>query len=329
MNGPLVSVLIPAFNAENYIADCIDSVIQQSWKNIEIIIIDDGSTENTCKVINRFLRDNRVKAFSQRRSGLSSTRNSLISHATGKFIQLLDADDMLGRDKIKSQVEILQNNCNSIAVSETIHFNDGTNHLLDGVREGFDIAITQNPFEFLIRLWGGNDGIFHMVHPASWLIPKKIIDDIGLWNLKLRKDIDGEFLARVVLNSRRIHALPHVSMYYRKYPNNRKKANITSDNSYEAYQSVYLSIKLKMEHLRKYTNDKRISRCVGIMLMNLAISSYPSHKDISQLCIRDIVDLGVSIRCPIMGGTPIEVIKKTFGWKLAKRLQLTYRRMIH
>ena len=105
----LVTVIIPAYNAAEFIADTIYSVINQTWKNLEIIIINDGSTDNTLSVIQQFLGDKRVKLINQLNQGSTHSRNTGLYLAKGEYIQYLDADDILSLNKIKSQIEILKN----------------------------------------------------------------------------------------------------------------------------------------------------------------------------------------------------------------------------
>lgn len=91
-----ISVIIPIFNMENYLAECIDSVTSQSLKEIEIICINDGSTDNTQNILDEYReKDDRIKAFCQTNVGLSVARNEGIKYSTGKYLIYLDADDKL------------------------------------------------------------------------------------------------------------------------------------------------------------------------------------------------------------------------------------------
>ena len=93
---PAVSVIIPAYNEENYLCECIESAQHQTLQNIEIICVDDGSTDNTLKILNQYAqKDTRIKVIHQKNSGQAIARNSAMKLATGQFIQFLDADDYL------------------------------------------------------------------------------------------------------------------------------------------------------------------------------------------------------------------------------------------
>ena len=101
-----VSVLIPAFNAELYIAYAIESVLNQDYKNIEIIVINDGSTDGTMQVLAPYL--DRLTVINKKQGGIGSARNSGHQHATGKYIAWLDADDIAYRHRISTQVAVLE-----------------------------------------------------------------------------------------------------------------------------------------------------------------------------------------------------------------------------
>lgn len=105
-----VSVLMPAYNAELYIYKSIKSVLKQSYKNFELIIVDDGSTDRTIDIIKSF-SDLRIKLYeNQENKGLPYTRNKLISLATGEYIALLDSDDICCKKRLEVQVKYLKNN---------------------------------------------------------------------------------------------------------------------------------------------------------------------------------------------------------------------------
>jgi len=99
---PLVSILIPAYNAENWVADTIRSAMAQTWEPKEIIVLDDGSKDRTYEVAKEF-ESEKVHVFKQENTGVPTARNNLFSMSHGEFIQWLDADDLLAPDKIERQ----------------------------------------------------------------------------------------------------------------------------------------------------------------------------------------------------------------------------------
>ena len=102
----LVSIIIPTFNHGQYLNRALLSAINQTHFHIEVLIIDDGSTDNTSDIIKNIIKnDSRIKYIYQSNNGLSSARNLGLDHATGRWIQFLDADDVIHPDKIRAQID--------------------------------------------------------------------------------------------------------------------------------------------------------------------------------------------------------------------------------
>jgi len=117
INKPIVSIIMPAYNAEKYIQESIESVLNQSFKHIELIIVNDGSTDTTPEIISSFCnKDARVIALENKGKGVSSARNFGIRHAKGNFISFIDADDVYGTDSVLKRVDWLLNHPKSDVV---------------------------------------------------------------------------------------------------------------------------------------------------------------------------------------------------------------------
>ena len=103
----LVSIIIPVYNGEKYIEKCLNSILSQTYKNIEVIIINDGSTDNTKKILEKFY-DSRVKKVHIKNGGVSNARNLGISSSNGKYLMFIDADDYLENNAIEKLYETIQ-----------------------------------------------------------------------------------------------------------------------------------------------------------------------------------------------------------------------------
>ena len=112
---PLVSVVIPAYNCERYLGRAIRSVLAQTYPRIECIVVDDGSTDGTAEVIDRF--GSAVRAIRQENGGAAAARNAGIRTATGRYIAFLDADDYWLRNKLELQIHILEKNPDLVLIS--------------------------------------------------------------------------------------------------------------------------------------------------------------------------------------------------------------------
>lgn len=114
----LVSVIIPAYNVERYIEECLNSIINQNYANCEIIVINDGSTDNTLNVIKEFaIKDNRIKIINKSNTGVSDTRNCGLYEAKGDYIVFVDGDDYLAKDYLSYMLNLIDNNGADFALS--------------------------------------------------------------------------------------------------------------------------------------------------------------------------------------------------------------------
>ncbi len=120
-----VSVIMPVYNNGKYLKECLESVINQTYKNLEIIIIDDKSSDNSLEVISRF-NDKRIKIIKLRKnSGVAIARNKGVEIATGEYICFIDSDDFWDLDKIKKQVEFMKQNDYTFIYGDYVYVKDG------------------------------------------------------------------------------------------------------------------------------------------------------------------------------------------------------------
>ena len=109
MKSPKVDIIIPAYNQGHYLKECVESALAQTWKNIEVIIVDDGSTDNTAEVGQSF-DDPRVTYIYQENKGLSGARNAGLANSTGQFVSFLDSDDLFLPTKLSKLMGLFGDN---------------------------------------------------------------------------------------------------------------------------------------------------------------------------------------------------------------------------
>lgn len=110
MNNDLITVVVPVYNVEKYLKKCLDSIVNQTYKNLEIICVDDGSPDNSIDILNIFAeKDKRIKIIRQRNQGLSEARNTGIKNAKGKYIIFIDSDDWIELEMIDLMLKKIQN----------------------------------------------------------------------------------------------------------------------------------------------------------------------------------------------------------------------------
>src|SRR5262245_39232406 len=183
---PLVSILIPAYNAQEFLGATVRSAINQTWPHKEIIIVNDGSRDQTLSVARQF-ESPFVKVLTQDNQGAAATRNKAFSMAQGEFIQWLDADDLLSANKIASQLDAaLRTGRRAVVSSPWAYF------LYRRSKAKFTpTALWEDlsPLEWLTRKMEQN---LHM-QTATWLVSRELTDAAGPWNAQLLGDDDGEY----------------------------------------------------------------------------------------------------------------------------------------
>lgn len=124
-----VSVIIPVYNSSKYLKECIDSVLNQTYKNLEVIIVDDKSTDNSIDIINSY-KDKRMKLIRlKKNSGVSICRNKGIESSCGDYISFIDSDDYWDLDKIKKQVKFIESNDYTFIYSSYAFLKNGKKHI--------------------------------------------------------------------------------------------------------------------------------------------------------------------------------------------------------
>lgn len=188
-SDPLVSVVIPAYNAEITILETIESVRKQTFSSFEIIVINDGSTDNTLELVNS-VDDPRLKVFSYENGGLSTARNRGIFRAQGEFIAFLDADDLWTADKLELQVQALRNNpAAGVAYSWTLVVDEKGQGLYPGVSVSFEGNVYQH-------LLTGN----FIASGSNVMLRRQVTDLVGEFDPELKSSEDWEYWLRVALH---------------------------------------------------------------------------------------------------------------------------------
>ncbi len=317
MSLNLVTVIIPIHNASMYLKKCIDSVLGQTWPHIEIILINDGSSDDSLAIAKSYESEN-VKVFSQEKSGAAKARNKGLTESKGAFIQFLDADDFISPDKIEIQVTAAIQNPEKIMVCSTIHFTDENLHskLLPSVYEDRFIESEDDPTRFLTRLWGGFDNQGSMVQPNAWLVPKQIIDNAGFWDETLTLDDDGEFFSRVILHSKGICKTKGYN-YYRK---SLTAKNLSAGRSLSSYRSLLDAVISKKNELLSRTDSPDAAFAIYRLLYDVAVLSYPKYLEISNEAIASLPKINRKFQVNVGGGRLVKGISRLIGWRATKKL---------
>ncbi|WP_179004962.1 glycosyltransferase family 2 protein [Winogradskyella forsetii] len=322
MTQKLVSVIIPNYNGLEFIKETLNSVFQQSHKEIEVIVVDDGSTDGSFEYLSKVDKPN-FRLLKNPSKGACAARNYGLSLATGDYIQFLDADDLLDLNKIEAQLQQLSNDENKVAVCSTRHFYANPQNGV--ITDTPFLFSTNKPQDFLLKLYGSDGQNHNMVAQHAWLSPKSVIDSAGFWDENLIKDQDGEFFCRVVMASQGICYAENVLCYYRKH---RQKSNISGGKSKNHLLSQLKSLNSKADQLLVTQDTQAYKNAMALQYRLIAIGAYPEFKSISKKALNLSNQFGGSLYVPVLGGRIIEFIKLCFGWRTAKSFSTFVHKLI-
>lgn len=168
MKKDLITVIVPVYNVERYLEECINSIINQTYKTIEIILVDDGSTDNSGNLCDEYKRiDDRIKVIHQKNMGQSSARNCGIKHSNGKYIFFLDSDDVIQNNTLELMYNILENNKECISICNLESFDSKYTYSNDKTYKSY---LPVEYFEEILKL---NCYTFS----CGVLIPKKFLSN--------------------------------------------------------------------------------------------------------------------------------------------------------
>ncbi|WP_426328045.1 glycosyltransferase family 2 protein [Pedobacter sp. R-06] len=311
MDSPLVSVCMPAYNAENYIAEAIESVLKQCYKNLELIIVNDGSTDKTLEVINSFY-DQRLTVITIENSGQCSAANKAFYLSKGSLIKFMDADDIISPNFISLQVEKLNGNEDFIASAAWGRFNN--NDLSTFKLNPESVWKDMQPIDWLKEsLLSGQN----MMQCALWLIPRGILTKSKLWDERLSLINDFDFFIRVLLSSNKILFTPNAILYYRSGISN----SLSGLKSKKGLESAFLSTKLGTESLLRFENSHIVQKIAANQFQYWKYQFYPTDMELYYKCKKEIKRLGSSKQKMEAGGIT-KFLNGFLGWKLTKRLKI-------
>ena len=213
-DNPKVSVIIPVYNTEKYLRECLDSVVNQTLKDIEIICVDDGSTDSSPEILREYAaKDNRVKVYTQEKSNAGAARNNGLLHASGEYCIFLDADDFfVPYLLVKSYKKALADTSDIVAFHFYCYYEDGTTEKRTGIHKEW---LTGKPTVFNYR--DCPDYIMSIVNPTPWtkLYRTAFILDHNLKYEEISSTNDITFAAVSVAVAERISILDEHLVYYR------------------------------------------------------------------------------------------------------------------
>ncbi|MFN3314526.1 MAG: glycosyltransferase family 2 protein [Hyphomonas sp.] len=321
MTAPLVSVLVPAYRAEAYLAETLESVLAQTWPNLEVVVVDDGSPDGTLEVARRFEpRGVRVVAQGGNR-GQTATLNRALAEMSPDtaFVQYLDADDTISPNKIEAQVRrLLAEPPGTLATCSWARFYNGDP--ASAVFKTFhDHRDYPDPLGWLVDDWTGRG----TMPPGAWLYPRAVVDAVGPWHEGLSLNNDMEYFTRACLAASGIAFVPEARLYYRS-----GHANLSGRRDAAAMASQREVIRLSTGRLLAREDSPRTRHASACYWQSLAFMAFPDHPALVAEAEARAAELG--------GGTltygvarPFRPVRDLVGWKPAARLNRLWNRLRH
>ncbi|ARV57623.1 glycosyl transferase family A [Nostocales cyanobacterium HT-58-2] len=237
---PLISIIIPVYNCEKTIRETIESVLNQTFSDLEIILINDGSQDTTLNIISS-IEDPRLKVFNYTNSGVAVSRNRGIAQASGEFIAFLDADDFWTLDKLEAQLKALQANPQAAVAYSWVDYIDESNQF---VRSGNHITMTGDVYEKLL---------IHNVleNGSNPLIRKYAFSEVGDFDQELSPAEDWDMWIRLAARYHFV-AVPSPQVLYRISPNSLSTNVLKMEvASLRCIEKAFHQAPASLQHLKK------------------------------------------------------------------------------
>jgi glycosyltransferase involved in cell wall biosynthesis len=308
---PLVSICIPAFNSEKWIRSTIRSALNQTWDNKEIIIVDDGSTDNTYNIAKEY-ESSIMKVYKQKNSGACTARNQAFSLSKGDFIQWLDSDDIIDANKLSFQLSD-ENNYNNPLVIHTASWGYFYYRLSKADFKPNHLWRDLSPKDWLIERF--SKGSFMPCH--SFLVSRELTEKVGPWDSSLHRNQDGEYFSRVVSHSSLVKFHTSSKCYYRKGNN----TSISSFTDVKTITSMIISMEKSINNLLRIEDSKK-SRQASIKYFQYFYNTYyfANNKYLTDLVQMEILTLGGNLEKPLYNKTFL-FFSKIFGYQFTIRLK--------
>ena len=282
----LVSILIPAYNSARWLRDSVSSALAQTWARKEVIIVDDGSKDNTLALARTF-ESPIVKVVAQQNIGAPDARNTALSYAQGDYIQWLDADDVLHPQKIEAQLKGADDGQRSLTLLTSSW---GKFFFRTSAASFRPDALWHDhtPVDWIVTRFTENV----WMNPAGWLVSRRLADLAGTWDSRLAKsgDDDGEYICRVAAASDRVKFVEEARCYYRIGTAGSLNWNMETGDA--VLELLLLSLHLATKTLIAKEDSERTRRAARSHLQTFSSYFYASDDKFFERLNGMALDLG-------------------------------------
>jgi len=305
---PLVSIIIPFRNAADTLADTLESVRMQTWNEWELILVDDGSTDESMAIAEAS-GCQRMRLIRTPEYGACSARNHGIRAAHGDYFQFLDADDLLRAEKIEFQVQALldQKDQHAVAYGPWWGFGEDLTAIRSGHLNGRSFA---DAIDWLFASLA--DGFY--APPHCWLVPASVIRSIGGWHESLLQNQDGEYFSRVLMAATSAIWVPESDAFYRE----RNPQSISEQRGLAYTESLLLAANLIRDRMLCSVNRSTRRRfLISVLYLRILYRMDPKDTHMLGRIWREIEAHGLPPLSLPFGSRRFNRCKEFLGWRLA------------
>ncbi len=283
---PLVSIIIPVYNSASFLAECLDSIIKQSYKNLEIICINDGSTDNSLSIIKKYIKyDKRIKYYSQSNKGQSAARNLGLKMCRGEFVSFVDSDDMIDLDTISKAIYLFKyKKVDAVIYNMEMFLPDGTRFtcFTGDLFPHNNMRTNTRKQEWIVNFTNAAPAVFKKSSIKSYFVESMIYED---W----------VFMVQYLLEPLNIFWINSPLYKYRRNFEKSTTSNI-SNKCLDLFKAYYLSKdsiqRSVMKNSYAYINDiKILNEASGFIHANLLKVEF---SDLTQAYINELIKIVLS-----------------------------------
>lgn len=282
MEKDLISIIIPVYNVEKYLKECVSSVLNQSYKNLEIILVDDGSTDSSGKICDELIKnDKRIIVIHKKNGGLSDARNYGIDKSNGNYISFVDSDDIINKKMITDLYKAIKQYKSDISVCRFKRFKKIDELEDEKIVDKNDNYIIKTSNEYFVDTLYQKDQTLNSVSACAKLYDKKIFENLRFEKGKINEDF--LIFDNLMEKCSKVALVDETYYYYRVNSNSitNSKFNIKKVDVIKHCNDLILKYKKNKEFINAIEVMK-ITRCFDV-LANIKVSKFEDRKIINQL----------------------------------------------
>lgn len=297
-NLPLISVIIPVYNVEQYLEECVNSVLKQTYKNIEIILVDDGSTDSSGSMCDSFSAENKnICVVHQKNGGLSAARNTGFSCAKGEYVYFLDSDDYIAEDALEKLCLIAEKDSSDIVFFDAHSFLHKSDEEIKQNYKRKNIYHTKSGIEIFEEMQ--KNGEFHSSVPLLFIRKNLFVDNAISFITDIYYE-DMAFTFEALCLAKKVSQCTE-SLYFRRY---RRNSIMTSAKNIKYFHSITIIYK----HILQFTENNGFSgnSAVKEYMVRISYNVFNNYNALSKADKKTAAETFSEIKKDIIGNNAFD-----------------------